>query len=118
MAKTPPQEEIRNLMDRLKISVEEAVELWNCDHEQEQNEEQNALDEKAKKVKISKECGNRLKGAHKVVSKKVSPEKIEIFNKILNAIKGATAEKENQSIAVSVGNKNFTINIIEHRPPK
>lgn len=50
--RTPKEEEINRIMNGLHVSREEAIEIWLDDEGETENAEQNALDEKAKKVKI------------------------------------------------------------------
>lgn len=118
--KKPTDKELQTLMKNLGVSAEEALDIWKCDNGIEDNEEQNELDKKASAVKISRDCGNNRKGTKREVKRTVSDEKTSIFNTIMGAFAdmGAQVEKPNQSVSLQIGDKNFTINIVEHRPPK
>lgn len=50
--RTPKENEINRIMNGLHVSREEAIEIWRDDEGETENAEQNALDTKAKKVKI------------------------------------------------------------------
>lgn len=125
---TIPMNEIKNLMKNLQIGQEEAIEVWKADNDLEQNEEQNALDEKAKKIKIQHNAtsDNKRKKSDKPRTTKVSDEKKTLFESILTNIdrcegvdrKNITILKENKLIQVRMGEKIFKIDLIEQRPPK
>ena len=121
-----PDKEIEANM-KLGISKDEAVEMWLEDNEYEVNEEQTALEEKAKSVKIDHGAGT---GERKKPSKPrtvhISDEKKELFETILanlDRAEGIYREnievlKENKLIQVRIGAKIFKIDVIEQRPPK
>lgn len=48
-----PDETLNNYMDSLDLTQEEAIQLWLEDNDYQQNEEQQALNEKAKETKVS-----------------------------------------------------------------
>ena len=121
-----PDAEIKQNMTALDVSEEEAVEIWLEDNEYEINEEQAALDEKAKKEKVSVEAGKgqRKKIEHRTV--KISDEKKAVFDTILENLdrcelidrENVSILKENKLIQVKIGEKVFKIDVIEQRPPK
>jgi len=121
-----PDDEITANMTALKVSEEEAVEIWLEDNEYEINEEQAALDKKAKKEKINLEAksGERKKVEHRTV--KISDEKKAVFDTILTNLdrcefidrENVSILKENKLIQVKIGEKTFKIDVIECRPPK
>ena len=122
-----PDAEIRKSMEKLELTEEEAIELWLEDNEYEINEEQAELDEKAKKVKISRDASAeapRKTQKERVV--KVSDEKKSLFDTILSNLdrnEGVEREnivvlKENKLIQVQIGTKIFKIDLVEQRPPK
>ena len=120
-----PNEELEKSMKHLGLSFDDAVALWLEDNDYEVNEEQNALDEKAKKVKIQHDAVNTepRKKSDKPRTVKVSDEKKELFHKIYSELltygnSNATILKENKLIQVKIGEKIFKIDIIETRPPK
>ena len=121
-----PDAEIEANM-KLGISKEEAVEMWLEDNEYEVNEEQTALEEKAKGVKIDHGAGTtERKKPSKPRTVHTSDEKKELFDTILKNLDRAdgvnreniTVLKENKLIQVKIGSKTFKIDLIEQRPPK
>jgi len=121
---TIPDKELEKLQKALDLSLEESIDLWLEDHEYQENEEQNELDEKAKKCKIdhniSKQGNKKPKTVH------VSDEKKTLFKEISNFLDdfcenyGAEMAilKENKLFSLKIGEKTFKIDIIEQRPPK
>lgn len=120
-----PDKEIEKSMKALELSKEEAIQLWLEDNDYEVNEEQVALDEKAKKVKINRGASaidktKKEKKERKVVA---SDEKQALFGEIylhLKEIFGDNVEivKENKLLTVTQGTKVFKVDIVEQRPPK
>jgi predicted phosphodiesterase len=122
-----PDSEIEKNMKLLEISKEEAVEMWLCDNDFEDNEELEELDTKAKKVKVVHGAGdNKRKKSEKPRTVKVSDAKKELFSKLsyyLNEFceendANCTILKENKLFSVEFGGKTFKIDIIEQRVPK
>jgi hypothetical protein len=119
-----PDKEIEKNMELLEISKEEAVEMWLCDHDFEDNEELEELDEKASKIKIKHEAGTKeRKKSDKPRTVKTSDEKKELFSTILTNLQEVFGEnaqvlKENKLISLKIGEKTFKIDIIEQRQPK
>jgi hypothetical protein len=119
-----PDKEIEKNMKLLEISKEEAVEMWLCDHDFEDNEELEELDTKASKVKINHGAGtNERKKSDKPRTVKTSDEKKELFSTIFTNLQenfGENAQvlKENKLISLKIGEKTFKIDIIEQRQPK
>ena len=121
-----PDAEIKQNMTALELTEQEAVEVWLEDNEYEINEEQAALDEKAKKEKVGVEAGKgqRKKIEHRTV--KISDVKKAVFDTILENLdrcelidrENASILKENKLIQVKIGEKVFKIDVIEQRPPK
>lgn len=121
-----PDKEIENSMKALELTKEEAIQMWLEDNDYEVNEEQVALDEKAKKVKIQHGASavdkteKKEKKERKIVA---SDEKQALFGEIylhLREIFGDNVEivKENKLLTVTQGKKVFKIDIIEQRPKK
>lgn len=120
-----PDKEIEKSMKALELSKAEAIQLWLEDNDYEVNEEQVALDEKAKKVKINRGASaidktKKEKKERKVVA---SDEKQALFGEIylhLKEIFGDNVEivKENKLLTVTQGTKVFKVDIVEQRPPK
>lgn len=119
-----PDKEIEKNMKLLEISKEEAIEMWLCDHDFEDNEELEELDEKASKVKIKHEAGTKeRKKSDKPRTVKVSDAKKELFSTVLTNLQEVFGEnaqvlKENKLISLKIGEKTFKIDIIEQRQPK
>ena len=119
--------EIKQLMDGLKITKQEAIELWLSDNGYEINEEQQKLDETASKVHINKDIiQQKPKKERKKPEIKVSDEKKEIFNVILNNLRDIydrPNEKveilnENKLISCEINGIKFKIDIIQCIQPK
>lgn len=120
-----PDKEIEKNMKLLEISREEAIEMWLEDEGYLDNEEQNELDEKAKKVKIdhgASAVDKTEKKEKKPREIKVSDEKQALFSEIVEKLaeNGRNYEivKENKLICVKIGEKTFKIDLIEQRQPK
>ena len=119
-----PKSEIEKLMSSLELSEKDAIDLWLCDHDYEEDEEQTELDEKASKVKISHEIAQKKeKKERKPAVKAVSDEKKALFSEILSDLQDVYKENvevltENKLITVKIGDKTFKIDVIEQRKPK
>ena len=120
-----PDKEIEQSMKVLELTKEEAIEMWLEDNDYEVNEEQVALDEKAKKVKIQHGASAIDKQTKEKKERKVvaSDEKQALFDNIyhnLVEIYGGNVEivKENKLLTLKIGQKTFKVDLIEQRPPK
>ena len=119
-----PKSEIEKLMSSLELSEKDAIDLWLCDNNLEEDEEQIELDEKASKVRIDKDIiQKKPKKERKKPEKKVSDAKKELFSEILSDLEGVYKENvevlnENKLISVRIGEKLFKIDVIETRSPK
>lgn len=119
-----PKSEIEKLMSSLELSEKDAIDLWLCDNNLEEDEEQTELDEKASKVRIDKDIiQKKPKKERKKPEKKVSDAKKELFNEILSDLQDIYKENvevlnENKLISVRIGEKLFKIDVIETRSPK
>lgn len=122
--KNNKEQEIQKLMSKLQIDYKQAEELWLCDNDLAEDEEQTALQEKASKIKIDHQaCSGVGKTDRKPRTCKISDEKTELFNKILADLQNDYSNnveilKENKLIQVKIGTKVLKIDIIEQRPPK
>lgn len=116
--------EIIKLTELLDLTKEQAIQMWLEDNDYLENEEQNALDEKASKVKISMGARSSAPTKEKKPrTTKVSDEKKALFAEILSSLEydykeNVTVLKENKLIEVKTGGKTFKIDLIECRPPK
>lgn len=119
-----PKSEITKLMSSLELSEKDAIDLWLCDNNLEEDEEQIELDEKASKVRIDKDIiQKKPKKERKKPEKKVSDAKKELFSEILSDLEdvykgNVEVLNENKLISVRIGEKLFKIDVIETRPPK
>lgn len=118
-----PQAEIDNLIDTLDLTQEEAIDTWLCDHDMEEDEEQNALDEKASAVKVEHSAASQKtrKKSDKPKTVKVSDEKTAIFSEIVTSLSknyDITVVTNNKLIEINLNGKNFKLNLSETRPPK
>lgn len=119
-----PTKEIENLMSSLGLSQADAIDLWLCDNDYEEDEEQTELDEKAKKVKINKDIVlKKSKKERKPPKKVVSSEKQTLFNDILNHLTENYGENvkiltENKLISIEINGITFKIDVIQTRSKK
>ena len=119
-----PDIDIEKSMKNLELTKEEAIQMWLEDNDYEINDEQIALDNKAKLVKIDHGAKNiDKKSTSKPRTVKISDEKKELFDSILDRCvpverENITVLKENKLIEVRIGDKTFKIDIIEQRNKK
>lgn len=119
-----PTKEIENLMASLGLSQADAIDLWLCDNDYEEDEEQAELDEKAKKIKINKDIVlKKSKKERKPPKKVVSSEKQTLFNDILNHLTENYGENvkiltENKLISIEINGITFKIDVIQTRSKK
>lgn len=111
------ENEIKNLMEKLSLSYDEAIELWNCDNGIETNEEQNNLDNKAKSIKINHEATDKTKRKKKEYVRKIDTKKLELLTDLKNYLetKGIKADiiKEIE-LNFILENDNYTLKLIRH----
>ena len=116
--------EIKQLMNGLKITKQEAIELWLSDNGYEINEEQQKLDETASKVHINKDIiQQKPKKERKKPEIKVSNEKKTLFTEIFGHLEEVFGENvkilnENKLISCEINGIKFKIDIIQCRQPK
>ena len=119
-----PDKELEKLENSLKLSKQDAIDLWLADNGYEIDEEQQELDEKASKVHINKDIDTKKSTKErKKVEKKVSDEKKELFSEILSDLEdvykgNVSVLNENKLISVRIGDKLFKVDVIECRPAK
>lgn len=121
----PDEKWISQAMKSLEITREEALDLWACDHDEEENEEQNALDKKASAVKIDHGAAGGKKADRKPREKKVNAEKQAIITSVFNAIKGDFSEisaisvrNDEKYVDFTLNGVEYTLNLVAHRPKK
>lgn len=108
----------------LDISIQEAVDMYLADNGVVENTEQNELDTKAKKVKINH--GATESKERKKVERKREPNETKraIISSLINAVneiegvENAKITNAEKYIDFAVGDRTFTINLVEHRKPK
>ena len=125
-----PNEEIDKLTESLDISIAEACEMWLSDHDMIVNETVEELTKNAQKNRVTGTIHNAKgeKKERKPREKKENPLKREIIDAIfyyfsnkdnlnftIDEIKVTNNEKY---IDFSSNNRNFTLNLVEHRPKK
>lgn len=119
-----PDEEIAVAMKNLGLSEPEAIQMWLEDEGFLDNEEQEALCEKAKenKVRVQGEGLKERKPREKPKTVKVSDEKAQLFNEIVENLKennrNFEISKQNKLILVKINEKVFKIDLIEQRTKK
>ena len=108
----------------LNISIQEAVDMYLADNGVVENSEQNELDTKAKKVKINH--GATESKERKKVERKREPNETKraIISSLINAVneiegvENAKITNVEKYIDFAIGDRTFTINLVEHRKPK
>jgi hypothetical protein len=108
----------------LDISIQEAVDMYLADNGVVENIEQNELDTKAKKVKINH--GATEGKERKKVERKREPNETKraIISSLINAVneiegvENAKITNVEKYIDFAIGDRTFTINLVEHRKPK
>ena len=120
-----PDEELDNLVDKLELSIEEAVQVWLEDEGYKVNEEVEALTQKAKDNKITATIHGAKADAPKAkreVVRKENPTKeaiIQILAKALEA-EGIAANITNvgKIIEFETDGKRFKLDLIQRRDGK
>ena len=123
-----PDKELEKSMEKLELSLEDAIDLWLADNDYEIDEEQEELDEKAKKVKIQHDATmdkTREKSA-KPRTVKTSDAKKEVFYQFSEFLKRFCEENpacysiltENKMFQLKFGGEIFKIDIIQQRHKK
>ena len=120
MALTKEQEILKN-MQVLKISREEAEQLWEDDHSEEVLPEVAEMEKKARKIKNY--VSSQEKHKKKVIKeRKVDEEKKKLLNLCRIPIEGAGAVnvsvKNEAEFSFGFGENEYTIKLIKHRKPK
>lgn len=122
-----PNEEIDKLTENLDISIAEACEMWLSDHDMIVNETVEELTKNAQKNRVTGTIHNAKgeKKERKPREKKENPLKKEIIEAIYNGIVKEITSSDHVSITnnekyidFSIGDRKFTINLIEHRKKK
>lgn len=122
-----PDQEIDKMMDKLDISMAEACEMILSDRDVVKNEVVEELTKKATKNRVTATI-HQAKGEkkeRKAREKKENPLKKEIISAIYTVIADEITSSSNvfirndeKYIDFSLGNREFTINLVEHRKKK
>lgn len=114
---------INGLMDKWDISEPEAVEMYLTDNDIIQNDTVTELTNKANKNRVLTTIhGTKgMKKERKPREKKENPLKRELIKKLFEALAEyptATVTNEERSIDLIIEGREFTVNLVEHRPKK
>ena len=122
-----PDSEIDKLMDKLDISIAEACEMYLADKDLIVDDVVEDLTAKAIKNRITQTI-HEAKGekkSRKPKTKKDNPLKKELISIIYNAlfsevndIHSITVKNDEKYIDLRVGDREFTVNLVEHRQKK
>ena len=125
-----PDAEIDALQKSNNISYNEAVYLWLCDEDYITDDTVEKLTEKAKKNRITStihqaSATDEPKKARKPKEKKENPLKRQIIDAIFAGLSENLADNveititnDEKYINIVVDDRNFTINLVEHRKKK
>lgn len=116
------EEQIKNFMNKLKISYEEAKQLLEDDEEDYIGEEGEQMTEKAKSIKNYTQAQVE-KTPRKTKERKVDEEKAEILDFLKKGltlkINSDTIKVENEAkLHFNYNGTDYTVNLVKHRPPK
>jgi len=119
-----PDNEIDLFMKNHKMTKDEAIHLWLCDNDYEEDETEKELTAKAKTIRIDHDA-HKLKTADSEKKKrtvKISDEKVAFFTDLKDYLSDMGYEfevkTENKLIEVTIGEKTFKLDLIEKRKPK
>ena len=122
-----PDEEIDRHVEQLGISISEACELYLTDHDLITNEVVEELEAKGRKNRITATI-HQAKGEkkpRKAREKKVNPLKKELIKIIykalfseVNDLHSIIITNDEKYIDITVGDREFTVNLVEHRKKK
>lgn len=121
---TVEKEQIETLMKSLDLTFDEAVETYLDDEGILENEEQNALDEKAQKVykEQSRVDTEKAKKPRQTRNRTVSPEKSGFVEKLYQFLtenyENVEIIRPNKFYSVEINGKIIKMDIMEQRPPK
>ena len=118
-----PEKDIEYLMNKYKLTKEWAVYAWLVDEEYITDPTVEELEKKAKENKISRDArAIKPKTERKAREKKENPLKKEIISIIykalsteLNNIHSILIQNDEKYIDLTIGDRKFTINLVEHR---
>lgn len=122
---TIPDEELDRLVDKLDLSLAEAIDLWLEDNDLQVNEEQEKLDKKAKASRITATIheakAEKVKKERKVVRKEdATKESIikALTEKLEELATDVKIENVGKLITFRLGDDTFKLDLIRQRKPK
>ena len=118
-----PEKDIEYLMNKYKLTKDWAIYAWLVDEEYITDPTVEKLEKKAKENKISRDArAIKPKTERKAREKKENPLKKEIISIIykalsteLNNIHSILVPNDEKYIDLTIGDRKFTINLVEHR---
>lgn len=118
---TIPDKEIKNLMDTLDLTKEEAIETWLDDNDYTTNEQVEELTAKAKEnIKRYEKSDTARKKTTK--ERKVDEEKKRLLADVKTLLEGLGADitnvKNEAEISFLMNGNDYTFKLIKHRPKK
>ena len=121
-----PEKDIEYLMNKYKLTKDWAIYAWLVDEEYITDPTVEKLEKKAKENKISRDArAIKPKTERKAREKKENPLKKEIISIIykalfteLNDIHSILVPNDEKYIDLTIGDRDFTINLVEHRKGK
>lgn len=122
-----PNEEIKNLMDKLELTEQEAIQTWLEDEGYEVNEEVERLTAKAKANGTARvNARANVENKKTTRERKANPVKEEIIQILANALKNSQnlpinaikIENVGKIITFKVENREFKLDLIEKRQKK
>jgi len=122
-----PDDEIDKIIDKYECSIAEACESYLTDKELIVNEEVEKLNRTASKNRITQTIHDAKgeKKPRKAREKKENPLKKEIIDAVFRFLAEKYLEKIDISVQnaekyidFTIENRNFTLNLVEHRPKK
>ena len=117
-----PDKWIDATTELLDCSIEEAIDIYLTDHGKVENEEQKALDDKAKTVKIKH--GAESETERKKVKRTREPNELkrQLITFLVDSLDNNSIEyvvsNIERTIDFTVEGRDFTITLTEHRPKK
>lgn len=120
-----PDNELDKLVDKLNLSLAEAIELWLEDNDFQVNEEQEELDKKAKKERITaiihEAKADKPRKERKVVRKEDSTKE-NIIKALAERLEELATEVKIENvgklITFKLGDDSFKLDLIRQRKPK
>lgn len=120
-----PDDEIDTLVDKLDLSIAEACELWLEDNDLQVNEEQEALDKKAKASRITAtihEAKATKERKERKVVRKEDTTKENIIKALAERLEELATEVKIENvgklITFKLGEDSFKLDLIRQRKPK